>query len=327
MTKLRQLAVCASCVVIACLAWMQPAQSAEKYPARPIRILIPFPAGGAADVLGREIGQILSAKFGQPVVCDNRPGAAGRLATQMLAQSTPDGYTLLLGTAGAIAVDPSLHKHLNYNVEKDIQPVTFVGQIINVMVVNASTPVKTVQQFIDWAKRRQNVRFGSSGTGQTDHLAGLMFEQLTGLHMTHVPYKGGGPAMIDLLSGDLQVMFPTYTVAVPHIKAGKLRLLGVATPKRQAVLPGVPAVSETVPGFGIVNWDGVFAPARTPKPIVNLLLKEINVALKDPGLVKRVEAAGLVPSGSASPEAFRQFIRENTKDWAKIVHAAHLSLD
>jgi tripartite-type tricarboxylate transporter receptor subunit TctC len=320
------LAAVAVCAMV-CAASVPQAVAQQKYPVRPVRMLIPFPAGGAADTVGRSIGELLSARLGQPVVIDNRPGAAGRLATEMLARSEPDGYTLLVGTPGAITIDPSLRKKLSYNVERDILPITFVGEAINVMVVNPSTGVKTTREFIGWAKAASSVRFGSSGTGQTDHLAGEFFQRLTGVRMTHVPYKGGGPALIDLLSGDLHVMFPTSVVAVPHIKSGKLRVLGVATPERQPLMPELPAISETVPGFGITNWDGIFAPARTPPHIADLLFVEINRALENPELRKRWQALGVVPRGSASRAAFVKFIREDTARWAKIIKDANLQLE
>lgn len=328
MKKLRRLAALAACAMASLVASMPQADAQEKYPVRPIRLLIPFPAGGAADTVGRSIGELLSGRFGQPVVIDNRPGAAGRVATDMLARAEPDGYTLLVGTPGAIAIDPSLYKKLSYNVERDILPITFVGEAINVMVVNPSTGVRTTREFIGWAKGRSGaVRFGSSGTGQTDHLAGELFQRLTGVRMTHVPYKGGGPALIDLISGDLQVMFPTSVVAVPHINSGKLRVLGVATRERQALMPDLPAISETVPGFGISNWDGIFAPAQTPPHIADRLFVEINKALENPELRKRWQALGVVPKGSAARAEFVEFIREDTARWAKIVNEANIKLD
>ena len=317
-----------------CMAglWMFGASVAsaqrENYPVRPIRILIPFPAGGAADTVGRSIGELLSAQLRQSVVIDNRPGAAGRLATDMLARAEPDGYTLLVGTPGAITIAPSLYENLPYNVERGILPVTLVAEALNVLVVNSSTGVKNTREFIDWAKGKPGaVRFGSSGIGQTDHLAGEFFQRLTGVRMTHVPYKGGGPALIDLVSGDLQVMFSTYVVALPHINSRRLRALAVTTPQRQALLPDLPAISETVPGFGLSNWDGIFAPAKTPPRIADRLFVEITKALQSPELRKRQHAAGLDPVGSASRAEFVKFIRDDTVRWAKIVKDANVKVE
>ncbi len=203
------------CIAALCIGWSPAGYAQGKYPVRPLRFLIPFPAGGAADTIARTIAEPLSAQLGQPIVIDNRPGAGGRLAAEMLAKAEPDGYTLLVGTLGAISISPALYKNLPYNMERDFLPLTRVGEILNVMVVNPSTGAKSVKDFIDWAKKRNgNVRFGSSGAGQPDHLAGVFFERLAGIDMVHVPYKGGGPALVDLISGDIQVMFSTYVVAL-----------------------------------------------------------------------------------------------------------------
>lgn len=299
----------------------------DAYPTRPIRILVPFPAGGAADTIGRTIGQQLSAQLGQSVVVDNRPGAAGRLATEMLARADPNGYTLLIGTPGAISVAPSLYDTLPYDTQRDLLPITLVAEALNVLVVNPSTGANNVEEFIAWAKKAKEVRFGSSGVGQTDHLAAELFKRLTGVRMTHVPYKGGGPALVDLLAGDLHVMFPTYVVAVPHLKSGKLRALGIATADRKALVPDLPAISETVPGFGISNWDGIFVPAKTPARIADRLFVEITRAIKDPGLIKRQNAAGLVPVASASRADFAKFIQEDKTRWARLIKEANIKVD
>lgn len=299
----------------------------EGYPTRPIRILVPFPAGGAADTIGRTIGQQLSAQMGQTVVVDNRPGAAGRLATEMLARAEPNGYTLLIGTPGAISVAPSLYDTLPYDPQRDLLPITLVAEALNVLVVNPSTGVSNVQEFIVWAKKAKEVRFGSSGIGQTDHLAAELFKRLTGVRMTHVPYKGGGPALVDLLAGDLHVMFPTYVVAVPHLQSGKLRALGIATADRKELVPDLPAISETVPGFGISNWDGIFVPAKTPARIVDRLFAEITRAIKHPDLIKRQNAAGLVPVASASRADFVKFIQEDRTRWAQLIKEVNIKID
>jgi tripartite-type tricarboxylate transporter receptor subunit TctC len=299
----------------------------ETYPTRPIRILVPFPAGGAADTIGRTIGQQLTAQLGQSAVVDNRPGAAGRLATEMLARAEPNGYTLLVGTPGAISVAPSLYETLPYDPERDLMPVTLVAEALNVLVVNPSTGANSVEEFIAWAKRAKEVRFGSSGVGQTDHLAAELFKRLTGVRMDHVPYKGGGPALVDLLAGDLHVMFPTYVVAAPHLKSGKLRALGIATADRKELVPDLPAISESVPGFGISNWDGIFVPARTPSRIADRLFVEITRAIKHPELIKRQNAAGLVPIVSASRADFARFIQEDKARWAQLIKEAKIRID
>ena len=299
-----------------------------KYPVRPIRILIPFPAAGAADTIGRTIGEQLSLQVGQPVVIDNRPGAAGRLATEMLARAEPDGYTLLVGGVGPLSISPGLYRKLPYDAARDFAPITRAAEIINVMVVNVATGVASPKQFIEWARQRPtDVRFGSSGPGQFDHLVGEFFQREAKIRMTHVPYKGGGPALVDMVSGDLQVMFATYVTAVPHIRGGRLRAIAVSTPRRQSILPDLPAVGETLPGFGASNWNGIFAPARTPPAIVDRLFAEIGKAMQHPEVKKRQNFVGIEPGGSASPAEFTRFIRDDTARWARIIQAAHIRVE
>ena len=313
---------------LATAAAMPTAHAQRDYPVRPIRVLIPFPAGGAADTIARTVGEQMSQQFGQPVVMDNRPGAGGRLATEMLAHAEPDGYTLLLGTVGSIAVSPALYRKLPYDPQRDVLPITQAGDVLSVMVVHPGTGVANVRQFIDWAKQRQGqIRFGSSGTGQPDHIAGELFQKLTGVQMTHVPYKGGGPALVDLIAGDLQIMFATYVVALPHIKSGRIKALATTAPHRQPLLPDLPAVSETVPGFGFTNWNGVFAPGRTPGAIADRLHAAVNKALQVPEVRKRQQGAGIEPVGSASRSEFAKFVREDTARWAKLVRDANIKVE
>lgn len=304
------------------------AQSEQKYPLRPIRILIPFPAAGASDTIGRTLGEQLSAQLGQPVVIDNRPGAAGRLATEMLTRAEPDGYTLLVGGVGPLSISPGLYRKLPYDTARDFAAISRVAEIINVMVVNASTGVTSPGAFIEWAKKRSgDVRFGSSGPGQFDHLVGEFYQREAKIRMTHVPYKGGGPALVDMVSGDLQVMFATYVTAVPHIRGGRLRAVAVSTPKRQSILPDLPALSETLPGFGASNWNGIFAPARTPRPITDRLFAEIRKAMQHPEVRKRQNAVGIEPVGSGSPAEFAAFIRDDAARWARIIKDANVRLE
>ena len=303
------------------------ANAAQQYPSRPIRILVPFPAGGAADTVARTIGEQLRQKLGQPVVVDNRPGAGGRLATEMLAKAEPDGYTLLVGTVGGIAVSPALYTNLGYDTQRDIAPITRVAEILNVMVLNPANGARNVREFIDWAKKRGEVRFGSSGTGQPDHIAGEFFERLSGIKLTHVPYKGGAPALVDLVSGDIQLTFSTYIVALPHIQSGRLRAVAVTTEQRQPLLPDLPAISETVPGFGVSNWEGMFAPAKTPASLLDQLHAQINQAFKAPELRKRQQGAGIDPQGSPSRQDFVRFVRDEMGRWSKLVKDAGIRVD
>lgn len=324
--KLRTFAVV--CLTALCFAGTPELLAQIQYPVRPIRILIPFPAGGAADTIGRAIGEQLSTQIGQPVVIDNRPGAGGRLATELLANANADGYTLLIGTVGGIAISPALYKKLPYDPERDILSLTRVAEIINVMAVGPSTKATTVQEFIDWARNRPGeVRFGSSGTGQPDHLAGEFFQRLAGIRMIHIPYKGGGPALVDLIAGDLQLMFSTYVVTLPHVKTGRLRVLAVTTPQRQSLLPDLPAVSETITGFGLSNWNGIFVPSKTPLLIADRLFVELNKALRSSEVRKRLAAAGIEPMGSQSREEFARFVRDDAARWRKIVKEANITIE
>jgi tripartite-type tricarboxylate transporter receptor subunit TctC len=304
------------------------AHAQQPYPSRPIRILIPFPAGGASDTIGRAIGDQLAAQLAQPVVIDNRPGAGGRLATEMLTKAEPDGYTLLVGGVGPMSISPATYRRLPYDTLRDFVPVSFAGEIINVMVVPPSSGVKTVPEFVDWRKKRGGeVRYGSSGPGQLDHLAGEFFQRLAGVPLTHVPYKGGGPALIDLISGDLQLMFSTYVVALPHVKSGRLRAIAVTSAQRQPLLPDLPAIAETLPGYDVRNWNGIFAPAKTSPAIADRLLAEVKKAVRAPEAIRRLNNSGIAASGSASRAEFVQFIRDDMRRWAKIVNDAKIHLD
>ena len=309
-------------------AWICTAGAQDKYPSRPVRVLIPFPAAGASDTIGRSLADQLALQLGQPVVVDNRPGAAGRLATEMLARAEPDGYTLLVGGVGPMSISPALYRKLPYDTLRDFTAITLAGEIINVMVVHPGSGVKTVAEFIEWRKKRGGeLRYGSSGPGQLDHLAGEFFQRLARIPLTHVPYKGGGPALIDLIAGDLQLMFSTYVVALPHVKSGRLRALAVTTPQRQALLPDLPTVAETLPGFGVSNWNGIFAPARTPAPIADRLLSEVNKALLSPEVKRRQNNSGIEPVSSTSRGEFLKFIRSDMAQWAKIVNDAGIQIE
>jgi tripartite-type tricarboxylate transporter receptor subunit TctC len=316
-------------IFCALLAWSGAVQALAKYPVKPIRVLIPFPAAGASDTIGRSLAEQLAIQLGQPVVVDNRPGAAGRLATEMLVRAEPDGYTLLVGGVGPLAISPAVYKRLPYDVMRDFTPITMAAELINVMVVNPNIGgAGGIPQFVSWGKQQQGkVRYGSSGPGQLDHLAGEFFQKLSGVKMTHVPYKGGGPALVDLVSGDIQVMFATYVTALPHIQGKRLRALAVATAKRQPLLPDLPAIDEAVPGFGVSNWNGIFAPARTPRAVSERLFAEVNKAMLAPEVKRRQNAAGIVPVGSSSSAEFVQFIRGDIERWKKITAEAGIALE
>jgi tripartite-type tricarboxylate transporter receptor subunit TctC len=317
-------------ILLAAFGLLPAAAIAEgNYPARPIRILIPYPAGGGADLVGRTLGERLAAQLGQTVVVDNRPGAGGNIATELAVRGEPDGHTLLVGAIGPIAINPSLYRKLAYDPIRDLAPISRTSEVLNVMVVNPSIGVKTAKEFIDWAKKRPagDVRFGTSGAGAPDHLAPELFLRMAGINMTHVPYKGGGPALLDLASNQLHVVFATVVVANPHVKSGKLRAIATTSPNRQPLLADLPTIAESgLPGFGINNWYGLFAPAKTPGPVIDRLNAEVNKALKAPELKDRQNGAGIEPVGSTAAE-FAAFVRTETQRWAKVIADAKISIE
>jgi tripartite-type tricarboxylate transporter receptor subunit TctC len=302
--------------------------AADVYPTRPIRLLIPFPAGGAADLIGRTLGEKLSAQLGQALVMDNRPGAGGSLATELLAKAEPDGYALMVGMAGPISISPSVNPHLPYRPERDLTPLTRVSETLNVVVVNPALGVGDVRSFVDWAgKHRGTVQYGTSGVGQFDHLAGEYFKRLARVEMTQVPYKGNGPALVDLVSGQIHIAFPPYIVAASYVKAGRLHALAVTTAERQPLLPQLPTVAETLPGFALSNWNGMFAPAKLAPAIADRLHAEINKALRQPDVVERFHLNGMEPVGSSTRADFAAFVKKDTAHWARIVSDAQLKFD
>ncbi|HWI15086.1 MAG TPA: tripartite tricarboxylate transporter substrate binding protein [Burkholderiales bacterium] len=315
-------------LIAACAPGIAAAAAGDAYPVRPIRLLIPFPAGGAADLIGRTLGDKLSAQLGQPFVMDNRPGAGGSLATELLAKAEPDGYTLMVGMAGPVSISPSVNRHLPYRPERDLTPLTRVSETLNVVVVNPVIGVSDIRSFVDWARKHAgSVQYGTSGVGQFDHLAGEFFKRLAGIEMTQVPYKGNGPALVDLVAGQIQITFPPYIVAGSYVKAGRLRALAVTTAERQPLLPSLPTVAEALPGFALSNWNGMFGPARLPPAVADRLHAEINAALKQPDVVDRFHQNGMEPVGSSTRTDFAAFVAHDTAHWARIVKDANLKFD
>jgi tripartite-type tricarboxylate transporter receptor subunit TctC len=290
------------------------------YPTRPVRIIIGFPAGGGADIVGRLIGQWLSERLNQPFVVDNRPGAASNIATEAVGRAAPDGYTLLLVTLPANAVNAALYK-LNFNFIHDIAPVASLTRDPNVMEVTPSLPVRSVPQFISYAKANPGkINMASSGIGASQHIAGELFMEMTGVQMNHVPYRGAAPALTDLMSGQVDVFFDVTTSSIAHIKAGSVRALAVTTAARSAALPDIPTVDEFVPGYEASNVRGIGAPRNTPVEVIDTLNKEINAALADPAIKARLADLGAsVLAGSAAD--FGSLIMDETEKWAKVVKA------
>jgi tripartite-type tricarboxylate transporter receptor subunit TctC len=306
-----------------CLALAAGAAAAD-YPDRPIRLIIPFPPGGSNDVVGRLIAKTLSEKIGQQVFVDNRGGAGGLIGTEALAKSTPDGYTLGIVSI-AHAVNPALHDPLPYDPLKSFEPISILATGPNVLVVNPDLPVHSVKELIALAKQKPGeLNYASAGIGSFQHLGGELFKLEANVNIVHVPYKGGGPAMQDVVAGHVKIMFSSLIQTTPLIKAGRLRPLGVGGTKRSAVLPDVPTIAESgLPGYAANNWWGIFAPAGTPKPIVDKLYKDIQLALQSPEMLKEFDIEGAAPVTMTSAE-FADFVKVEIDKWAKVVKAGNI---
>jgi tripartite-type tricarboxylate transporter receptor subunit TctC len=322
---MRRMRVIAASLLIAVLG-ASTCATAEDYPSRPIKWVVGYPAGGTTDILARLIGQWLSEHLGAQVIIENRPGAGNNIGTEAVVNAAPDGYTVLLVNP-ANGINTSLYRKLNFDFVRDIAPVAGLTRVPNVMEVNPAVPAKTVQEFIDFAKANPGkINLASSGNGTSVHLSGEMFKMMTGVNLLHVPYRGAAPALTDLLSGQVQIMFDNMPSSIEHIRAGKLRALGVTTAKRSPALPDVPTVAETVPGYEASAWFGMGAPKGTPPEIINKLNKAINAALADPNIQARLADLGgnVMP---VTPAEFGQVIVDETEKWAKVVKAAGVSVE
>lgn len=299
---------------------------AQAYPIRPVRLIVCFAAGGPSDITARLIGQWLSERLGQSFIIENRPGAGGNIATEMVVRARPDGYTLLEATS-TNAWNVALYRNLSFDFIRDLAPVAGVCRYAGVMVVNPSVPAETVPEFIVYAKANPGkINMGSGGAGTPSHLYGELFKKMTGVELVHVPYRGGGPAVIDLLSGQVQVFFGTVSVSIDHIRSGKLRALGVTTSTRMDVLPDVPPMSDFVPGYEANGWEGIVAPKDLPPEIIDTLNKEINAALVDANFKSRLANLGVEPFAN-SPVEFSNFIVDYTEKWGKVIQAAGIKAE
>lgn len=311
---------------VLCVSSLTAAARAADYPTRPVHIIVGYPAGGSTDIVARIIGAWLGQRLGQQFIVENKPGAGNNIGTEQVTKAAPDGYTMLLINP-ANAINTSLYKHLNFVFLRDIDPVANVIQVPNVMEVNPSVPAKTVAEFVAYVKANPDkVNVASSGNGTSIHLSGELFKMMTGIKMTHVPYKGSAPMLTDLLAGQVQVTFDNLPSSIGHIKAGKLRALAVTTAKRSPELPDVPTVAETVPGYEASAFFGFGVPHGTPKPIVDKLNAEINAALKDPTMLKKLADLGGIPAPGTADD-FKTFLTNETAKWEKVVHAANLSIN
>ncbi|MEM8513340.1 tripartite-type tricarboxylate transporter receptor subunit TctC [Massilia sp. MP_M2] len=302
------------------LALTPLAAQAQAFPTKAITIIVPFSAGGTTDILARVLGQFMSKDLGQPVIIDNRAGAGGNIGTQLVARAAPDGHTILMGTVGTHAINQSLYPKLAFDPIKDFAPLTRVALVPNLLVANPAQPFKTVKELIAYAKANPGkVTFGSSGSGTSIHLSGELFNQMAGVDIQHVAYKGSAPAVNDLLGNHIAIMFDNMPSAISHVKAGKLRPLAVTTPQRSPALPDVPTIAEAgVPGYEATSWFGLLAPAGTPAPVVAKLNTAILKALADPDVKKKLLEQGAEPAGE-TPAQFAAFIASETVKWGKIV--------
>jgi tripartite-type tricarboxylate transporter receptor subunit TctC len=300
--------------------------AAEAYPTRPIRWIVGYPPGGSTDITARVIGQYLTEHLGQQIIVDNRPGAGNNIATEMVLKSAPDGYTVLLINP-ANAINATLYKKLTFNLLADWTPIAGIMRVPNVMEVNPAVPAKTVAEFIAYAKANPGkINMASSGSGTSVHLSGELFKSMTGIDMIHVPYKGGAPALTDLIAGQVQVLFDNLPSSIAHIKSGELRALGVTTVKRNAALPDVPPIADTVPGYEASAWFGMGGPKGMPADIVDKLNQTINAALADPAIKARLADLGGEPI-PGTPADFGALQTAETEKWAKVVKASGATID
>ncbi|WP_287879809.1 tripartite tricarboxylate transporter substrate binding protein [Acidovorax sp.] len=301
---------------------------AQTYPTKPISIVVPFSAGGTTDILARLVGQYLSTELGQPVVVENKAGAGGNIGGQYAAKAAADGYTLFMGTVGTHAINASLYKKMPFDPIKDFAPLTRVANVPNLLVVNPKQPFKTVPEMIAYAKANPGkINFGSPGNGASPHLSGELFKSLAKVDLTHIPYKGSAPAVTDLLGNQIAIMFDNMPSVIPHVRSGKLRAIAITTSKRSAELPDVPTIAEAgVPGYEAMSWFGMFAPAATPKPVLDKLTGALAKVLANPEVKKKIADQGGEPVNE-TPAQFATFIKSESAKWGKVVKESGASLD
>jgi tripartite-type tricarboxylate transporter receptor subunit TctC len=304
------------------------AAAADNYPSRSVRIIAPFPPGSGVDIIARVVAQGLSDAWKQTFVVDNRPGAGGTIGSDIVAKAQPDGHTLLLGNVSTLAIAPNLYRKLPYDPVRDFAPITLITTMNSVLVVHPSVPARSLREFVALGKAKpRSLNYGSAGSGTTGHLGAELFKSMAGMDMVHVPYKGSGPAITDLLAGQVQVMFGTIATVLPHVRAGKLRALGVTSLKRTDLLPDVPSINEALlPGFEVEVWQAIVAPARTPDAIIARLNAEIVRSLRASAMKEQLTSQGLEAVGN-SPKAFGEFIRSENAKWGKVVKASGATVD
>ena len=304
------------------------AAHAQTYPVKPIRLVVGFPAGGPTDIVSRTLTPKLTEALGQQVIVDNRGGAGGMIATEQVAKSPPDGYTLLMGTIGGIAVSMSLVPNRGYDTLRDLAPITQAVTVTNLLVVHPSVPAKNVKELLAIARSKPGrLNYASSGNGTVTHLAGELFKLMGKVDITHVPFKGGAPALTALISGEVDLSYENSLVVTPHVKAGKVKALAVTGTKRSQLMPELPTISESgLPGYNASGWYGLFAPAATPRNIVTRISQEAVRALRMPDVVRTLSSQGAEPVGN-SPEEFTAFVKSEIQKWANLVKVAKMKMD
>jgi tripartite-type tricarboxylate transporter receptor subunit TctC len=305
-------------IVVLALVGAAPAVAAG-YPDHPVRMIVPFTPAGATDLLARLVGERLGAKLGQSVVIDNRAGAGGNVGAEIAAHATPDGYTLLMGPASVYAISATLYPRLGYDLVKDFTPVSLVANVPHVLLVNNDLPAKSVPELVQLAKKNPGqLNIASQGSGTVSHLEAELLKHMSGIDMLHVPYRGSAPAILDLIGGRVQVMFDSIASALPHIRAGKLRAIAVASDTRSSLLPNVPTVAESLPGYSAHSWLGIFVPAGTPQSVVERLQRDLVAAIDDPKAQARLVEAGFEPKSSTQGD-FAKLVREEMEKWRSVV--------
>ena len=325
MTTTRRFTVLALAALGACAA--VPALAQDKWPSKPITYIVPFPAGGTTDVLARLIGQKLGAVLGTTIVVDNKGGAGGSVGSEMASRAAPDGYTLLGGTVSSHAINVSLYPKIGYDPVKSFTPITLIGTNPTVLVVNQASPYKTLQDVIAAGKAKKPLTAASAGSGTSQHLSLELLKSKAGIDITHIPYKGSGPAIQDVIAGQVDMMFDTSVVAGPHIESGKLRPLAVTSAKRLPSMPNVPTVAESgVPGYEVISWQAIFAPAGTPKPIIDRLHAEIAKILAEPDMRERLAKLGMQGADMTIDEV-AAFQKAEVAKWAQVIKTANIKLE
>jgi len=304
-----------------------PSLAQDAWPNRPIRVIVPFAAGGTTDLIARLVGGEMSRRLGQPLVVDNRAGAGGNIGAEACARAPADGYTLCMGTISSHAINPSIYPRLPFDNIRDFAPLALLGTQPNMLVVANTIPARNVAELVALMKARPGtINYGSSGVGTSIHLGGELFNQMTGTDAVHVPYRSSGQIMTDMLSGTLPMAFDNFSSGWPHAKEGRIRALGVGSLQRVPQAPDVPTVAETLPGFESVSWHGLFAPAATPRPVVERLNREAIAALATPDVRARYEELGIT-AGDLTPDRFRDFVAEQTRRWGEVARRANIRVE